>query len=555
MYTMSARTIAGLVGVTVIACSSARDGDTRSGRIASTLGDPQGVDYAWSRPSSPQALRAAGYSFVARYLSWDTTGKNLSAAEAQNLFAAGIDVVANWEWDANDALDGYSTGVNDATEAQTLAAQCGMPPDRPIYFSVDFDATPGQQAAIDSYFDGVASVIGAARTGAYGGYYVIQRLFDHGKIKWGWQTYAWSGGQWDPRAQLQQIDNGVTVAGASCDIDQAVATDFGQWGPNAPTTGPGAAQAPEGSQAFLVPNQQHYMTNDGSGGLRHLWWDASTRAVAGDTWGTGIAGRPVSLVTGTTQHAFARGAAGALEHWYWDPSSGFQHAAWDSASNLGGDPAAIVIGDFQDVWAVDGGGNLKHWYWGPSTNGVKHDTWGSGVVGRPSVFLYDGDQHAFVRGTAGTLEHWWWSQASGFSHDTWGSGIASDPAALAIGEFQDVWAVDGGGNVQHWYWGPKTNGVQHDTWGSGAVGRPSVMQAGPQQHVFARGTAGTLEHWWWDPSAGISHDTWGSGIAGDPTAMLINSQQHVWAQDAAGHAQHWYWDPATNVVAHDDWGQ
>jgi hypothetical protein len=546
--------IAALGAVTAVACSGLRDGDTKSGRITSNLGDPQGVDYAWSRPSSPQALRSAGYSFVARYLSWDTTGKNLTADEAQNLFAAGIDVVANWEWDSNDALDGYSTGVNDATEAQTLAAQCGMPADRPIYFSVDFDATPGQQAAIDSYFDGVASVIGLARTGAYGGYYVIQRLFDDGKIKWGWQTYAWSGGQWDPRAQLQQIDNGVTVAGASCDIDQAVASDFGQWGPGAPTAGP-ASEPPEGSQAFVVPNQQHYMTNDGNGGLRHFWWDGSTQAVASDTWGTGIAGRPVTLVTGTTQHAFVRGATGTLEHWYWDPSSGLQHDTWDSAPELAGDPAAIVIGDFQDTWAVDGGGSLQHWYWGPSTGGVKHDTWGSGVVGRPSVFLYNGDQHAFVRGTGGTLEHWWWSQASGFSHDTWGTGIASDPAALSVGDFQDVWAVDGSGNVQHWYWGPNTNGVQHDTWGSGAVGRPSVLLAGAQQHVFVRGTGGTLEHWWWDPAAGISHDTWGSGIVGDPTAELIDSQQHVWAQDAAGHAQHWYWDPATNAIAHDDWGQ
>ena len=103
-----------------------------------------------------------------------------------------------------------------------------MPGDRPIYFSVDFDATPQQgRAAIDAYFDGVASVLGRARTGAYGGYYVIKRLFDDGKITWGWQTYAWSGGQWDPRAQLRQTQNGVTVAGSSCDIDVATTTTSG----------------------------------------------------------------------------------------------------------------------------------------------------------------------------------------------------------------------------------------------------------------------------------------------------------------------------------------
>lgn len=542
-----------LVATLAVACSGTGSGEGSSGRSASHLGAPQGVDYAWSRPSSPQALHAAGYSFVARYLSWDTTGKNLSASEAQSLFAAGIDVVANWEWNADDALSGYSKGVDDATEAQTLAQQCGMPADRPIYFSVDFDATPGQQAAIDSYFDGVASVIGQARAGAYGGYYVIQRLFDDGKIAWGWQTYAWSGGQWDSRAQLRQIENGVTVAGASCDIDQAVANDFGQWGPGAPSTT--SSSSPEGTQAYLTPWQQHYMTNDGQGGLRHLWWDGNAHAVSSDTWGTGIAGRPVTLVAGSDQHAFARGSSGTLEHWYWDPSAGLQHDTWDAAAGLVGDPAAATIGAFQDVWAIDGGGNLQHWYWGPSTGGVLHDTWGSGVTGRPSILLSGAEQHAFARGSGGTLEHWWWAPSGGISHDTWGSGIAGDPAALAFGEFQDVWAVDTAGNLQHWYWGPSTQGLQHDTWGSGVTGRPSVMIAGPQQQVFARGTGGTLEHWWWDPNGGISHDTWGSGIAGDPTAELIGGQQHVWAQDGAGHTQHWYWDPATNAVSHDDWGQ
>jgi hypothetical protein len=186
-----------------------------------------GVDYAWARPS-PAHLKSEGYTFAARYLSYDKTGKNLSAAEASSLRAAGIDIVANWEWGADDALDGYQRGVEHAKEAEAQAIAAGMPAGRPIYFSVDFDATSGEQAAIDAYMDGVASVIGRSRTGAYGGYYVIKRLFDHGKITWGWQTYAWSGGQWDSRAQLRQIQNGIE--GGQLDKDMAVAADFGQWG-------------------------------------------------------------------------------------------------------------------------------------------------------------------------------------------------------------------------------------------------------------------------------------------------------------------------------------
>ena len=204
------------------------------GETGSAITSLKGVDYSFARPS-PAGLHNEGYSFVARYYSYDnsgTHGKILFAPEAQALIGAGLDIVSNWEYAADDALNGFSAGVNDAREAEAQAAAAGAPADRPIYFSVDFDATPAQQTPINSYFDGVASVIGLARTGAYGGYYVIQRLFDANKIKWGWQTYAWSGGQWDTRAQLRQVQNGITAAGdsACCDEDVSEADDYGQWG-------------------------------------------------------------------------------------------------------------------------------------------------------------------------------------------------------------------------------------------------------------------------------------------------------------------------------------
>jgi len=194
----------------------------------------KGLDYSYARPS-PSGLHSQGYTFAARYFSYDnssTHGKILFSAEAKSLIANGIDIVSNWEYAADDALNGYNAGVNDAKLANQQAAAAGAPADRPIYFSVDFDATPAQQTPINSYMDGVASVIGRGRTGAYGGYYVIKRLFDAGKITYGWQTYAWSGGQWDARAQLRQVQNGITAAGDGdcCDLDNSYADDFGQWG-------------------------------------------------------------------------------------------------------------------------------------------------------------------------------------------------------------------------------------------------------------------------------------------------------------------------------------
>jgi hypothetical protein len=223
-----------------------------------------------------------------------------------------------------------------------------------------------------------------------------------------------------------------------------------------------AAPPREALQAFVYPNQQHFLSNDGNGNLRHHWYDGSAGSVMSNTWATGISGQPVALVDGTSQHIFARDPGGALQHWFWDPVNGAAHDTW-APSGLADDPAAMMVGDFQDLWAVDNSGSLQHWFWGPQTTGVQNDTWGSGVVGRPSALLTpSGEQHVFARGTEGTLEHFWCSPSvSGYSHDTWGSGLASDPAALAIGDYQDVWAVDNAGNLQQWYWGPNTGGVQH----------------------------------------------------------------------------------------------
>jgi hypothetical protein len=197
----------------------------------------EGIDYAWAHPS-PAALAAAGKLFACRYLSHDPA-KNLTAAEAQQLHAAGIATVSNWEASAGAARNGYAQGVADAKAAAEQHEAAGGPADRPIYFSVDFDvpdfATGSDEPAaklgpVAGYFRGVASVIGVARTGAYGGFWAISRLFDAGLIRWGWQTFAWSGGRWDARAQIQQYSNGVTVGGADSDLDRATVADYGQWG-------------------------------------------------------------------------------------------------------------------------------------------------------------------------------------------------------------------------------------------------------------------------------------------------------------------------------------
>lgn len=188
-----------------------------------------GIDYSSARPR-PSVIVAAGYSFVIRYHSrTNSYAKNLTRAEANALRSAGLDVVSNWESGALSALQGYRQGAADATVAKAQAAACGQPAGRPIYFAVDFDVRLRQQAAINDYFDGIASVLGRGRTGAYGGFSTINWLFNARKIRWGWQTYAWSHGRWDSRAQLRQVKNEIRVDGGRCDRDEAWASDYGGW--------------------------------------------------------------------------------------------------------------------------------------------------------------------------------------------------------------------------------------------------------------------------------------------------------------------------------------
>jgi hypothetical protein len=90
-----------LIG-TVLVAGCASETPATDNEIAA-LTTATGIDYAWSHPP-PAQIQAEGYSFAARYLSYDTTGKSLTPGEAQALWSAGVDVVVVWEQTANAAL-------------------------------------------------------------------------------------------------------------------------------------------------------------------------------------------------------------------------------------------------------------------------------------------------------------------------------------------------------------------------------------------------------------------------------------------------------------------
>lgn len=171
------------------------------------------------------SLRHAGLRFEARYIA-PGSPKSLTRRELASLEAHHVRVVAVWEHGAMDMLGGWSAGRWAAKQAQRGLRHLGIR-NAPIYFCADFDAAEYQQRAINSYLRGAASVVGRRRTGLYGGYWVIKRAFHAHVIKYGWQTYAWSGGHWDHRAALRQYSVNQTHAGVPVDFDLAVHRNYG----------------------------------------------------------------------------------------------------------------------------------------------------------------------------------------------------------------------------------------------------------------------------------------------------------------------------------------
>lgn len=197
------------------------------------------LDYSFSRPE-PATIIAGGFGGVLRYLS-PNAGKNLTASERDTLRSAGLAIGLVWEWYAQRANEGHDAGVQDAQAALAQANGLGFPEDLPLFFAVDWDATPEQQANINAYLEGAKTVLGD-RVGIYAGYWPLKRAFDAGIIKWGWQTYAWSGTNWDSRAQLRQELNGQW--GGSVDFDEDMAGTAGLWLAGQPVVPRSAPQPP-----------------------------------------------------------------------------------------------------------------------------------------------------------------------------------------------------------------------------------------------------------------------------------------------------------------------
>lgn len=237
------------------------------------------ADYAFTHPTATQ-LAAAGVKAVGRYFGQSGPPKNLTRTEAQILTSHSIAVVSLFEYGAQQATGGAAQATRDVALARQQRDEVGMPHDRPFYFAVDFDIPDyapnssdplAKLGPVGAYFHQVHAEMGG-NCGAYGGYWLVKRLFDAGLISWGFQTVAWSGGQWDARACLRQT--GQSAFGGVADVDVPERADFGQWTLTAPAPPPPPPPPVKTLDGYLV-------TTGGAGGYTGR---AVTSSDGGKTW-------------------------------------------------------------------------------------------------------------------------------------------------------------------------------------------------------------------------------------------------------------------------------
>lgn len=232
------------------------------GALGATVGTPraaaaglQVIDFA-ERLVQPEQIKAAGFAGALVYVSELRPGatfdfKPVTRDYADRLRAAGLQVAScyqfgkpGWPDSPSDFTRGYDGGVADARTALRWHTAAGGPPSAPIYFSVDedIDVKTWKSQALQ-WFRGINSVLGADRTGIYGGARQCSWAIADGVIgassspghRWAWQTRAWSGGEHEPAAVLFQREivtanePGFVIDGVHVDVDDVLAPDFGQW--------------------------------------------------------------------------------------------------------------------------------------------------------------------------------------------------------------------------------------------------------------------------------------------------------------------------------------
>lgn len=196
-------------------------------------------------------LKAQGVTHVGRYISPATSEeKVIKPGEAHALADAGIKLFLIYEqW---GRPSGTAQGRRDGAFALKWAKLVGAPQGAAIYYTVDYDAGPGDLPGIVEAFTGFKAALGGYfKIGAYASGYICNELKARGLIDYRWLTMsggfrgtheAIASGAYELRQLLDK-----TVCGMDVDPDVARVNDFGAFLPFAV-----AVVAPASMPAMIV---------------------------------------------------------------------------------------------------------------------------------------------------------------------------------------------------------------------------------------------------------------------------------------------------------------
>jgi hypothetical protein len=197
---------------------------------------PKGFDTTQDISAQAAAIKAAGYDFVARYLS-QSHWKVIGTAVASAISAAGLGLVLVYE-DGPTTSDYFSFGRGqaDGTRAAQQAGALGAPAGTTLYFAVDYDASAEDiSGVVTQYFTGVVGALKslaaangtAYAAGVYGSGSACNAITAGGLASYGWLTQArgWSGHDTYSGWSISQGMPAV-IAGLSVDPDDAIG-DYG----------------------------------------------------------------------------------------------------------------------------------------------------------------------------------------------------------------------------------------------------------------------------------------------------------------------------------------
>lgn len=220
------------------------------------------IGFDYTARIAPATLKAAGCAVAIRYVMPQTPFwvKTLRNPEAEELLAAGIPIVSNWETTADRMAAGASAGRDDAVQLLANWHALGAPSGLIGWFSADWDVQASEVPAVLAYLNAAAAVLGGKKyVGCYGGLRAVAAAMDAGFG--GWQTIAWSGGVWDSRAAARQTGEQRVVGGVQVDVNQIIdLAALGAWG--GPTTGEDVALTADEIQAIAAAVNNYRDTNN-----------------------------------------------------------------------------------------------------------------------------------------------------------------------------------------------------------------------------------------------------------------------------------------------------